>query len=905
VDGGDDPDEGHTTVVAGLPRSRADAGALGSGLIVVTGQHVGRYVIREVKAEGGMGVVYLAYDPQLDRDVAIKLLRPDTAADPFEGSARLLREAQAMARLSHPNVVVVHDVGSVEGHVFLAMEYVRGRTLREWLTKHALRWDEIVSLFVAAGRGLVAAHDAGIVHRDFKPENVLVREDGRVQVTDFGLAHGVRGDEPSSAQAPANPNGSGLLGVPVTVTAELVGTPQYMAPEQHRREPTDARTDQFSFSVALYEALCGHAPFGHPTYPDFLDRVLSHAVEPPAVQLPARVRRALVRGLEPAPERRFPSLRAMLAELEPRPPVRWTRWVIAIAAAACVVAAVAVVVLAHDAPPVHVRRMSQLTREAGLELDPAISPDGQRVAYASGQLGHMQLYVRPLAGGPATALATDTPGDHRSPQWSHDGSRIAFQSVEVGYDATSEIDVVPSDGGTVRRFVAPAGKSVGMPAWSPDGLSLAYIQSSQHEGPPWELVVAGVDGTSPRSLLSLETDESLSTPSWSPDSKRLAFSKGNAAFYLRGNIAPASIWTVDASGGAPVQVTFGASLNHAPVWAPDGGSLLFVSDRDGTRDIYEVGVDDRGGPIGQPSRLTVGLNPHTIAVVGDARLICSVFTYRTNVWSVALPADDGEATLADARPVTAGNQIIESIAPSADGRWLAFDSNLHGSQNLYVMPSAGGDPVAVTTGSANDFAPAWSPDAGRIAFHSFLTGTRNLFVTDRDGSHVAQLTTGTANNWGPQWSPDGGTIAFFSDRSGELGVYTVPAVGGTPRLLAKGSGPRWTPDGQALTFTTPRGLWTIPVAGGTPSQLLAAEHVTNHRWAPDGRAIYVRQQELGGVDGIWAVPAAGGPPHRVLRLADPTRHSDRIEFAVDDHRLLLPLTEHDADLWILELDRPP
>ena len=517
----------------------------------------------------------------------------------------------------------------------------------------------------------------------------------------------------------------------------------------------------------------------------------------------------------------------------------------------------------------------------------------------------MQLYVQPLAGGSAVALATDLPGDHRSPQWSHDGSQIAFQSVEVGYDSAYEIDVVPSNGGPAHRFVAPAGKSVAMPAWSPDGTSLAYIRFNLHAGPPWELVVARADGSEPRSLLSFETDESLSTPSWSPDSKHLAFSEGNAAFYLRGNIAPASIWTIDVSGGTPVRVTSGSSLDHGPVWAPDGHSLLFVSDRDGTRDIYQAALDDHGAAVGQPSRLTVGLNPHMIAVVGDKRLICSVFTYRTNLWSVPLPSNDVEATLTDATPITAGNQIIESIEPSPDGNSLAFDSNIRGRQNLYVMSAAGGEPVAVTTGADNDFAPAWSPDGKRIAYHSFKTGTRNLFVADRDGSHVTQLTAGSANNWGPQWSPDGTSIAFYSDRSGELGVYTVPAQGGTPQLLAKGIGPRWAPDGKTLTFVTPVGLWTVPAAGGAVTQLAAVEHVSNHKWSRDGRVIYFRQQEPGGVDGIWALPVVGGDARRVLRLADPARHSDRIEFAVDDRRILLPLTEHDADLWLLELDRAP
>jgi Tol biopolymer transport system component/serine/threonine protein kinase len=914
VDGGDDPNvDGRTTVVSPAGRhrkSRSSANASGdsnTGWGIVAGQRVGRYVIREPMAEGGMGVVYLAHDPELDRAVAIKLIRPGAAEDSFESSARLQREAQAMARLSHPNVVVVYDVGSVEGHIFLAMEYVRGQTLRQWLTTHVLGWHEIVELFVAAGRGLVAAHEVGIVHRDFKPENVLVRDDGRVQVTDFGLARGVREQEQQERQAPRPASASGLLSVPVTVTGDVLGTPLYMAPEQHRREPTDARTDQFSFCVALYEALCGHPPFGDPAYPEFRQRVLDGKVDPPPSHLPAYIRRVLLRGLEPTLDRRFPSLQGLLAELDRRRPVRRPRWAfVAVAALAAVAAAIAVFALGHrDTPPVRVLRMSQLTREANLVLDPAISPDGQRLAYASGQLGHMQLYVRPLAGGSATALATELPGDHRAPQWSRDGSQIAFQSVDVGYDSAYEIDVVASSGGPAHRFIAPAGKSVAMPAWSPDGVSIAYIRFNQHAGPPWELVVARADGSMPRSLITLETDESLSTPSWSPDSKHVAFSKGNAGFYLRGNIAPASIWTIDASGGAPVRVTSGSSLDHGPVWAPDGRSLLFVSDRDGTRDVYQIAVDDRGAAVGPPSRLTVGLNPHMIAIVGDKRVICSVFTYRTNLWSVALPHKDVELTLADAQPVTTGNQIIESVDPSPDGRWLAFDSNLRGRQNLYVMPATGGEPVAVTTGSANDFAPAWSPDAQHIAFHSFQTGTRNLFVTDRDGSHVTELTTGSVNSWSPQWSPDGHTIAFFSDRSGELGVYTVSATGGTPQLLAKGTGPRWAPDGQSLTFTTPHGLWTIPAAGGTPSQLLAVEHVSNHKWSRDGRLIYFRQQEPGGIDGIWALPAAGGSPHRVLRLADPARHSDRVEFAVDDHRFLLPLTEHDADLWLLELDRAP
>jgi Tol biopolymer transport system component len=850
-----------------------------------------RFEIMRLLGTGGMGSVYVARDLELGREVAIKLHRA------HGGGERLKREAIAMARLAHPNVVAVFEVGQLDDLSFVVMEYVPGSTLRAWGAARARPWRDVIAMMIAAGEGLAAAHDAGLVHRDFKPENVLVGADGRPRVGDFGLAR----DTDSVDEAPPE-RSSQELG-PMTQAGAVLGTPFYMPPEQLDNAAVDARIDQFAFSVTTWEMLWGKRPFSGSTLEE-LGRAVAEGPKPPPVpsDVPPALRVALERGLAAKPGDRYPDMHALLAALRAASHRR-RRWLIMAAAAfaVVVVVVVAVALRRRDTPPVHVLRMSQLTRGANLELDPAISPDGQRLVYASGQLGHMHLYVRPLAGGPTTTLAAEMPGDHRSPQWSRDGSQIAFQSID---GSASEIDIVPADGGPVRRLPAPPGTSVAMPAWSPDGRWLAYILERQHAGALWELVVAPIDGSAPRSLLSLATYESLSTPSWSPDGKHIAFSKGNVTFWVHGNIAPASIWTIDAAGGAPVQVTSASSLNHGPVWAPDGRSLLFVSDRDGTRDIYQVAVDDAGAPMGQPSRLTVGLNPHTIAVA-DKRLICSVFTYRTNLWSVPIPVEGSEKTLADAQPVTTGNQIIESIDPSPDSRWIVFDSNLGGKQHLYVMPSTGGDPVAVTTGLASDFAPAWSPDAQRIVFHSFRTGTRNLFVTDRNGGDVTELTTGSANNWSPEWSPDGRTIAFYSDRSGNIGVYTVPVRGGSPQRLASGARPHWNPDGQSLTFDYAGGLWSIPATGGTPIQLLADKHVTNHHWSRDGRTIFVRKQEPGGIDGIWALPASGGEPRRVLRLADPTRHPDRREFAVDDHRFLLLLTEHDATLWLLELDRAP
>jgi serine/threonine protein kinase len=241
------------TVAHGAPPAPATS-ALGRG------DRLGRYVIIDLLGSGGMGVVYTAYDPDLDRRVALKLLRPDRGPSWGEtGRLRLLREAQAIARLSHPNVIAVYDAGSFGDQVFVAMEFIEGGTLRQWLEERP-PWREVLDRFLLAGRGLAAAHAAGLVHRDFKPDNVLLSRDGRVRVMDFGLARPI--GEPSRMEEWRAPAGSGgNLASPLTQWGEALGTPGYMAPEQLRGEASDARSDQFSFCVSLYEALYGERPF--------------------------------------------------------------------------------------------------------------------------------------------------------------------------------------------------------------------------------------------------------------------------------------------------------------------------------------------------------------------------------------------------------------------------------------------------------------------------------------------------------------------------------------------------------------------------------------------------------------------------------------------------------------------
>jgi len=363
-------------------RTRVDTGVDDVGAAEVLpaparGALLGRYSLLRKLGEGGMGVVYSAYDEELDRRVAIKLLRVRAGADPSAAS-RMLREAQAMARLSHPNVVQVYDTGELSGQVFLAMEFVQGQTLREWIfggpdepRRLPRPWREVLAMYLQAGQGLAAAHAAGLVHRDFKPDNVLVGSDGRARVLDFGLARSdasprsdatrtAESDEGSaegsvrddaevvrrSAERSVRDDGgrrapdrepeleSGRsrsrrsIDLQLTAAGTVLGTPAYMSPEQHLRVATDARSDQFSFCVSLYEGVYGERPFAGHSGGELRGAVMTGRVRdaPPGRKVPAWLRKVLLRGLRVLPHERYPGMEALLAALAADPAQTRRRW---------------------------------------------------------------------------------------------------------------------------------------------------------------------------------------------------------------------------------------------------------------------------------------------------------------------------------------------------------------------------------------------------------------------------------------------------------------------------------------------------------------------------------------------------------------------------------------------------
>ena len=312
------------------------------------GDRVGRYLILTKLGAGGMGVVFAAYDPQLDRKIALKLLRAGINVTTQEARSRLRREAQAIAQLSHPNVVAAYDVGTTDdGDLYVAMEFVEGDTLTTWLKKWPRTWRDILDVFQQAARGLYAAHGVNLLHRDFKPDNVLVGGDGRVRVSDFGLARSLLAGPDEAAARPASYIAT--LSAELTATGTVLGTPRYMPPEQLVGPDIDARSDQFSFCVALYEALYGVHPLPGGTAVSMLEQGARAGAPPADTRVPAWVHKVVARGLERDRVKRFPTMHQLLGELAPAP-VRSRLTVVAIGLAALLIGGLGVAAAVSRGP---------------------------------------------------------------------------------------------------------------------------------------------------------------------------------------------------------------------------------------------------------------------------------------------------------------------------------------------------------------------------------------------------------------------------------------------------------------------------------------------------------------------------------------------------------------------------
>ena len=416
------------------------------------------------------------------------------------------------------------------------------------------------------------------------------------------------------------------------------------------------------------------------------------------------------------------------------------RFALIVAAASIAIGLVLAAAYAMRSKPtasaIAVGKIVRVTAEPGLEIDPAISPDGRAIAYAAGIPGSMRIYVQQIAGGRKTALTDEgATGTQRWPRWSADAARILFQAgrtvVATGALEGGQLMVAPSAGGAARPITTEQrGDLAVSPAWSPDDRRIAF-------GGAGGLHV--VDAGNPDRLVFLAPEGEVHSPAWSPDGRRIACVSRGISFTFgetsMGNLSTSTILIVDVESRKVTSVTSGDWLDVNPVWMPDGQGLLFVSNRAGGRDVFRQRLSSGGDqPDGAPERITSGLNAHGISISRDGRLLANwSYTQRANIWSIAIP-EGTSVSVREAQQVTFGTEKIEKLAVSWDGKWLAYDSDRDGQANIWKMPLAGGPLEQVTHGPNNKFVNDWSPDGEEIVYHSMREGgQRDVMVVSADG----------------------------------------------------------------------------------------------------------------------------------------------------------------------------
>jgi eukaryotic-like serine/threonine-protein kinase len=863
-----------------------------------------RYRIERELGQGGMATVYLAQDLRHHRQVAIKLMRPELSA--VIGAERFLSEIRTTANLQHPHILPLFDSGEVDGVLYYAMPFVEGESLRDRLSREKqLPVPDAVRIATEVASALDYAHRHGVIHRDIKPENILLH-DGSALVADFGIA------------LAASNAGS----TRITETGMSVGTPHYMSPEQAmgEREIT-ARSDIYALGAITYEMLIGEPPFSGPTAQAIVAKVLTEEPRPLGPRrrsIPAEVEETVLTALEKLPADRFGSAHEFAAGLAAGQTGRrtgvharaaapatspWRRWIpLAAGAAALLVAGYLLGARRSHVGtlPMTFGAMVKVTWDPGMEVLPAISPDGKTVAYAGGTSARMRVYVRPVAGGRGIALTDDTTQVQSHPRWSSDGSRVLF--LERGGVAS-----VPATGGAETAEVPP-GRSgpVISAAWAPDGQRIAYVVGDS--------VFVREPGGEAHGIARVYEAHGCA---WSPDAGYLACSSGNAIALtpglLFGNASPSRVVSVRVRDGQVVPLTDSLSANLSPTWSPDGRWVYYVSNRFGPRDIFAQAIAG-GAPQGAALRLTTGLNAHTISLSADGRRIAyGDLAIESNAWSIAVPAHP-PAPATSAVQVTRGSQFVESSLLSYDGRWLYYDSDLSGNMDLYRMALPAGSPERLTSDSSDDFWPAPSPEGREVAFHSWRAGSRDIWVMPLDGGPLQRVTSSPAQEAMATWAPDGNGLAY-SIFGGRGGIWTVrraragDAWQQPVERLGWGFFATWSPDGRTLAFggsLTHGAIWIMPADSGPP-RLLAdttgprAVWGDGPKWSDDGRAIYTRNADSTGTS-FWRIPLDGGAPERLVAFEGGQRSTGGWDAAAG--RLAYTRSEERSDVWVMDVRTP-
>jgi len=835
------------------------------------GQSMGRYKILSILEAGGMGEVYRAVDPQIGREVAIKLLPAQYIRDE-ERLSRFEQEIRAVGMLNHPNILVMHDVGRENGTPYLVMELLQGNTLREKLNGGPIGVRKSIDFGLQITHGLSYAHEKGIVHRDLKPENLFITQEGRVKILDFGLA------KLTQLEVPAADHMKSPAVVHKTERGAVLGTLAYMSPEQVRGENVDYRTDIFSFGCVLYEMLSGNWPFQGQSQFDVMHAILK--LDPPELattnrQIPPGLDKIVRRCLEKEPQHRFQSTRDLAFALgaispEATPPrislksIEKTGKRVAIfSGSALLLFLIAFFVSRRSTveqekksqpEPFQKMRISQLTT-TGKVYDSAISPDGKYLAYVMKKGDTQELWVRQVA---ATSNAMILPPD-----------AVRFQGITFSRDGNFIYYVVsPQDSpqGTAYRIPILGGlpqkllENVFSPiAVSPDNTTLAFIGR-------FELIVSDTSGHSEKAIARPKPGYNYSgSPTWSPDGKKIAVVLESDAGFQDHLIA------IDILGKNERSITLKKWYDiESMAWLPTGQGLVVVAKEEGTGyrnyQIWNVSYPD-----GVVTRITNDLNDYrALSLTSDAKAIIAVRLEQTShIWITS-----GRSS--KARQITNGVGSLDGLwglSWTVDGR-IVYTSTASGNEDLWITATDGSATKQLTADPMAKIAPSCCHD-GRYAVFMTRSGEgTHVWRIGMDGTGLTQLTNGSSEGV-PVCSNDGESVIYLAPGAGGWKLWKIPIQGGkSVKLNDQASlAPAISPDGKLIAYAFlnerhQKKIAIISAQGGPPITILPLSSTAlidvgvGLRWTNDKEGIaYVDVNK--GVGNLWIQPVDGGEPKQL------------------------------------------
>jgi serine/threonine protein kinase len=854
--------------------------------VLAAGTKVGHYQIIEKIGAGGMGEVYLAQDTRLDRRVALKFMPAQYASDQ-DFVNRFRREAQAAARLDHPNIVTVFEVGEHAGRPFIAMQYVEGQNLHDLAHGTPLPMHRTIDMAIQICDGLQKAHGIGIVHRDIKTANILLDNDRRPKIVDFGLAT-IQGGEK------------------LTKVGSTIGTVAYMSPEQAQGGEVDQRSDLFSFGVVLYELIAGRTPFKRDSDAATMRAITMDTPEPLAryrANVPDDLQRIVDKLLQRDPALRYQTAGDVAADLKrmaisgssgqvtpvavKKSPL-WPK----IAIGVVVVAAMVMLIMKMSSKRVEAPRaqiqFTQVT-EDGTSYSGAISPDGKYLAIIRTEGGKYSLSVRQVA--TKSAVRIYGPIDNLIGQavFSPDGNYIYFlENESVSQASLKRITTLGGTPTTVLR------KIDGRVSWSPDGSLIAFPRVDLKSG-EFGIVLANADGSNERVLVSGKGAFWYFGPtSFSPDGKLLLCGKGEWKPHIHSELI-----AVQVADGKEVWHTSLQWLGFStPVWLPDGKDILVCASTQATstsQQIYLVHY-----PSGEAVRVSADFEQYfglTVTADGQTAVVSQV-QYRSNVW-VGAGNDWKQITtgkLEGAMGVTwgANDQIYFASARSeAEGIWKSAVDGSNAEQ--------------VVSGTTRVMGPTVSPDGRSIAYTALSSGVPSIWRADSDGKNAKALTA-DGEDYLPSFTPDGKWIVLMSWRSGPLLLYRVPATGGEMVKISDQSITTHaiSPDGKSIAcfFTdsarTESKIGILDIESGKMIKSLpqpASADAGKIAWTKEGKSlIYVDTKS--NVSNLMSLPIDGGAPTQLTNFT-----SDAIRdfgLSPDGKRFVIARGPANVDILLLK-----